>query len=283
VADPANISLCVGITSSLASDTRGTAAQWVVTAWTTGGNIPDATIRLQASPASATPQFSFGCGTNDGTPSCDLGAMDSRSAERQLQAQAAVGATSTMRSVTLTVIGSAAHLKKDPEATATVAITGSIIPAATTSPLPIGSLPDVSTPSPTLTPGGNAAGLFPTIDPSPSTSTSGGKKAVTRSVADTAALPEGASVIGAQLVGLGALALAFVLAVTRLSVRRRPSLATGVPGQAGSPEPPAGTPEPQAATPEAQPETPQAQPPSTDVKSEAADAHPQPPEEDKDA
>jgi hypothetical protein len=265
VQDP-KVSLCVGITGSLGSATRGAAAQWIVTAWTTGGNIPDAIVRLQASPASVTPQFSFGCGSNDSTAACDLGAMDSKSAQRQLQAQVTVPATSTLSAVTLTVIGSAAHLKTDPEATAVVAITGPVIPAATTSPLPIGSLPDVPTPTPSLTPGGNAAGLFPTINPSPSTSA--GKKAITRSVADTAALPEGASVIGAQLVGLGALAVAFVLAVTRLTIRRRPSLATGGPtggGYAAGSPPESGTPDSKAGTPDAQPadaqpETPDAQP-----------------------
>jgi hypothetical protein len=194
-----------------------------------------------------TPQFSFGCGSNDGSAACDLGAMDAKSAERQLQAQIAIAATSTTKSVKLTVIGSAAHLKKDPEATATLPITGPVIPAATTSPLPVGSLPAVSTPSPSLTPGGNAGGLFPTIDPSPSTSAGKvGKKTATRAVADTAALPEGASVVGAQLVGLGALAVAFILAVTRLSVRRRPALATGLEAQPGTP----------GAAPNGQPQTP---------------------------
>ena len=91
----------------------------------------------------------------------------------------------------------------------------------TIAPLSVSSLPEISTASPTLSPGGNAAALFPTLNPSPS-----GSPAVresTRPVADTSsALAEGSPVVGAQLVGLGALALAFVLAVTRLSVRRRP-------------------------------------------------------------
>jgi hypothetical protein len=47
-------------------------------------------------------------------------------------------------------------------------------------------------------------------------------------VADESALPEGTSVIGAQLVGLGALAVAFLLAVTRLSIRKRPAPAGAV-------------------------------------------------------
>jgi hypothetical protein len=53
--------------------------------------------------------------------------------------------------------------------------------------------------------------------------------------ADVSALPEGASVVGAQLAGLAALALAFLLAVTRLSIRHP---ARQVEGQdAGQPRP----------------------------------------------
>lgn len=42
-------------------------------------------------------------------------------------------------------------------------------------------------------------------------------------IANTTALPEGAPIVGAQVAGLLALALAFVLAVTRLSIRHRPA------------------------------------------------------------
>jgi hypothetical protein len=211
----------------------------VVSAWTKGGNVPDATVRLQATPAGVTPQFSFGCGSSNGTASCDLGAMDAKSAERQLQAESMVPATaSTVKSVRLTVIGSAASLPKDPKAFATVAIKGSASvtqPTPTISPLPVGALPGVPTTNPTigatLSPGGNASGLFPTLKPSPS-SNSNSKAALNakaRQAADTSALPEGGSVVGAQLAGLAALLVAFVLAVTRFSIRRRPAPATADP------------------------------------------------------
>jgi hypothetical protein len=104
-------------------------------------------------------------------------------------------------------------------------------PITVTSPLPVGSLPNLPpaasppylppvgpVPVPTQTQSGNAAGLFPPLSPSPtpdSTSESG-----TRKAGNATALPEGASVVGAQLAGLAALALAFVFAVTRVSVRR---------------------------------------------------------------
>jgi hypothetical protein len=216
----------------------------VVTAWTTGGNIPDAIVRLKATPSSAAPKFSFGCGSSDGTASCDLGAMDATSVQRQLQADSEVPATATsVKSVKLTVIGSAAKLPKDPTASATVQISGTAtttsttnptLPITTTTPLPVGSLPDVPpATSPTLSPGGNAAKLFPTLQPSPNSSAS--KDVKGRAVANTAALPEGTSVVGASLIGLAALALAFVLAVTRFSIRRRPTPATPAGAAAAPP------------------------------------------------
>ena len=55
-------------------------------------------------------------------------------------------------------------------------------------------------------------------------------------VADTSALPEGAPVVNAQLAGLAALALAFVLTVTRLSIRRSARQAAGQPGTESGPD-----------------------------------------------
>jgi hypothetical protein len=257
--DP-QVSLCVQVADAQASSERGRAVRWTVSAWTTGGNVPDATVRLQTTPMSgAAPGFSFGCGKADGTSACDLGAVDAKSAPRQLQAQLTVPVSaSTVKSVRLTVIGSTAHLPKAPEASATVSITApppasetksppasaaaqnppSELPAPVTvaSPLPVGSLPGippglppglppgVPPGSPTLSPGGNAASLFPTLHPKPNpSSTQQAKHPPTRPLANTTALPEGAPVVGAQLAGLAALALAFILAVTRLTIRRRPT------------------------------------------------------------
>ena len=108
---------------------RGQTALWTVTAWTQGGNVPDATIRLMAAPASLKPMFSFGCGSHDGSASCDLGALDAKSAQRQLQAKIAVAATATtVTSVRLTAAASAAGLTTDPQASATVSVTAAAQP-----------------------------------------------------------------------------------------------------------------------------------------------------------
>jgi hypothetical protein len=240
-ARPAQVSLCVGVQRAQASIHRGRSAQWIVSAWARGGNVPDAIVRLVASPSTVTPEFSFGCGSHDGTSSCDLGAVDASSSQRQLQARVAVAATaSSVKSVRLTAEVSAAHLPKDPAASATVTVTaapaggtggtagtGTGSGGTSTSPLSVGDLPFVQSPSSALSPGGNAGSLFPALSPSadPATSKAGQDKTSNRNVANTSALPLGAPVVGAQLIGLGALALAFVLAVTRLSIRRRPATA----------------------------------------------------------
>ncbi|MGH3209075.1 MAG: hypothetical protein ACRDNO_15070 [Trebonia sp.] len=304
------VSLCVEIARAQASSERGHAAQWTVSAWSTGGIVPDASIKLQATPASGgAPGFSFGCGNAAGTSSCDLGTVDSKSAPRQLQAQLTVPVTaSTITSVSLAVTGSAADLAKDPEAAATESITAPPTPTTTpqsqtppqnpaapqdpvgvpsepdtvTSALPVGVLPSIpdagSTLSPvvgsTLSPGGNAAGLFPTVNPTPSTGLAqSNQKEHTRPVADTSALPEGAPVIGAQLAGLAALALAFVLAITRLTIRRRPAAAKATPDAAAAATPPQEAPEtpPEPAEQQQASDDPPADPPaaSGDVKPDA--------------
>jgi hypothetical protein len=72
--------------------------------------------------------------------------------------------------------------------------------------------------------------LFPTVSLSPTS------EAGARRVADTSALPEGASVVGAQLVGLIALGLALFLGFTRLSLRRpaKQAAADSKPGTEGN-------------------------------------------------
>jgi hypothetical protein len=243
------VSLCVAIERFQTSIDRGQTARWVISAWTEGGNVPSATVHLAATPASLSGQFNFGCGSNDGTASCDLGEIDASSAQRELEAQVVVPATdASVTSVQLKVTGSAAHLPTQPRAAVAISVTaasasGSSVPNPGSTPLPVGNLPFLNGStgangsagsSSTLSPGGNAGGLFPTLNPSspqPGPSKSG-QRASARTVANTSALPLGAPVVGAQLIGLAVLALAFVLAVTRLSIRRRPAAAAAAGGAA---------------------------------------------------
>jgi hypothetical protein len=246
-------SLCVSLQRSQESVKRGQAAQWTVSAWTENGNVPSATVRLTASPTSQVPEFSFGCGSYDGSASCNLEAVFSGSAHRQYLARITVPASdTTVTSVKLTAIASAANLTKEPSVSVTVTVNNAAAsasssqssdsePSSSDSPLGVGSLPALggNGSSSSLSPGGNASGLFPTINPSSVPSPGTALNASARPVADSVALPIGTPVVDAQLVGLGALALAFLLAATRLSVRRRPALvAAGVGTVAAAGTPP---------------------------------------------
>jgi hypothetical protein len=107
------------------------------------------------------------------------------------------------------------------------------------SPLTAGNLPYLPSASPVLSPGGNAAGLFPTLTPSADPSTAKQDPQKTQPVANTSALPQEGPVIGAQLAGLAVLALAFLLAAARLSFRKRSAPAQSGPASPGKPaEPP---------------------------------------------
>jgi hypothetical protein len=155
----------------------------------------------------------------------------------------------------LTAVASTADLTKDPQASATTSVTaassaatssaGPSAPGTTdVSPLTVGNLPELPSASPVLSPGGNAAGLFPALTPSSDPPAVMHDPQKAQSVANTSALPLGSPVMGAQLAGLAVLALAFLLAVARLSLRRRsPSAQTG-PASPASPAPPHKPPDP---------------------------------------
>ena len=235
---------------------HGQTEEWAVTAWSENGDVSDVHIKLSTSTSGLTPEYSFGCGSYDGTQSCDLGSVFSGSIARQVIASMAIPASDkAVTSVELTATESATDLSTNPAASVSLAVgsgtagssssgaspsdpaTGTGTDGSTVSQLPVGSLPAIggngSTSS--ISPGGNAAGLFPTINSSqdPSSGQEPGESA--RQAADSEALPIGTPVIDAQLLGLGALAVAFLLAVTRLSVRRRPAAAmAGGRGAAGA-------------------------------------------------
>ena len=225
-------------------------------AWTEGGNVPGTTIRLTASPTSQVPEFSFGCGSYDGHASCDLGEVFSGSSARQVQARITVpAADATLTSVKLTASASAANLVKDPSVSVAVTVSknstavsstpggSATVPGSSESQLPVGSLPALGAAgsSSSLSPGGNASGLFPTINPSSVPSPGTALNASARPVADSVALPIGTPIVDAQLVGLAALGVAFLLAATRLSVRRRPAAVAAALGAAAAGTPPTTT------------------------------------------
>lgn len=253
--------LCVQVVPTAVSVVRGQATTWAVSAWATGGSVPAATITLQTSTAGAgTPAFTSGCGTN-GTASCSLGTVNAAAARRTLQAQFTVPVTATtVASAGLTATASAAGLLADAETTGTTSITAPPVPVAVsptppastppvtagTSPLPASSAPETFLPSPggavssqPADSGGGVSGLFPTVSPSASATFSATMTEKAEQAASTSALTGTASADGAEVAGLAALAVAVVLAVTRVSIRRPPPAARAP--AAGSPEGPEGS------------------------------------------
>ena len=241
------VDLCIQVAAAQPSSELGQPAQWSVTAWATGGTVTNAAIALQASPAGVgTAQFSFGCGSGNGASTCNLGTLDAGSTHLQLQAQLTVPLTATVTSVSLTATGSATGLAAAPTASAPVTVVGSAAPAgAVTLPAGVTLPPGATGPGAAVSPA-DTASLFPTLDPTaPTASIAGG----TRPVDNTSALPTGNNHAGVELVGLLALAVAFVLAVTRVSVRRPAGRGQGGRGQGGAngtapPPPTAGGPPP---------------------------------------
>jgi hypothetical protein len=235
----AAVDLCVQVTALQQSSELGQSATWSVAAWATGGNVSNAAIALQVSPAGAgTAQFSFGCGSGNGTSTCNLGTVDASSGHLSFQAQLTVPTTATATTVTLTATGSATGLPTGPVASAPVAVT-----APTTSvggaTLPAG----LGMPGATVSPAGDAGTLLPTVNPSANPTTPTGSIGNgTRQVDNTTALPTGNNHVGVELVGLLALAAAFILAVTRVSVRRPPGRGQGKPNGTAPPPPAPGDP-----------------------------------------
>lgn len=242
----------MSVAASQSSIKRGQSAYYVVSVWAKDGSVSGVTLKLSASPTSQRATYSLGCGSEDGTASCDLGTVYSTSSARELQAQIPVASSATsVASVTLTATGAGTDVETAPKVASGVSVTAAssgasshASPSASSSPDDTSTLPDDDSSFPALNgsgssytntnggsytnSGGTASGLFPTINPSsqPSPSSSSGRTAAQQAAepaADTTTLPLGTPVVAAQAAGLIVLALAFILAVTRLSVRRRPA------------------------------------------------------------
>jgi hypothetical protein len=241
-------SLCVGLLPAQQSLALGQTAQWTVGAWAENGTVSGVTIKLAAGPSGAgSPTFSVGCAKGDGTASCALGTVASTSAQREFRAQVAVPLTANITAVDLSITGSATGIHTDPHTSSSIAITATGSASAPNLPA-LNNASGASVPTPILSPGGSAAGLFPVVMPAATTSagpdpkSSGSKSA--REAASLTALTGPADTTGAETAGLVALALAVLFAVTRLTVRRRHAPTAAVAAGTGAAPP---LPEPTAA------------------------------------
>jgi hypothetical protein len=231
----------VSVQRSQTSISRGQQAAYVVRVSTeNNGSAADVTVALTAQPSGQKPRFTSGCATGAGTASCAVSAVSDKQ-PASLKAQIPVAASAkSVTSVKLTATASIVTTEKwtPPSAAETVAVTAaSASPAkspASSSPagvvpegaLPLGPIPSLNGVLSQLIQPGNAAGLFPAINPSATPSPSPGSQAPggqgnDRPVSGSSAIAFVQPGLTGQVAGLIALAVAVMLTVTRLSLRKR--------------------------------------------------------------
>lgn len=239
----------MSVQRSQSSVQRGKAADYVVEVGTEGGSASDVSVTLTAKPAGQKPTFSSGCAGGNGSASCAIASVTAKTPV-VLHAQIPVAPTATsVTSVTLTATATITTTATwtPPTAAETVTVTGpsaspsgkassakaSTSPAQAATTLPLGPYPNlngltgslIGMSKDSLIGAGNVSGLFPKIGPSatptpaPASYPLAGQS--TDPVSGTSALAFGKPTLTAQVAGLIALAVAIMLTVTRLSVRRR--------------------------------------------------------------
>ncbi|HWM98079.1 MAG TPA: hypothetical protein VNO54_13585 [Streptosporangiaceae bacterium] len=229
----------MSVQRSKASINRGQQAAYVVRVSTeNNGSASGVTVALTAQPSSQKPTFTSGCAKGQGTASCTVSSVSDKQPV-SLKAQIPVAASATsVTSVKLTATASIATSQKwtPPSAAETVAVTAAsasaspaksgtssagVLPEST---LPLGPIPNLNGVSSQLIGAGNASGLFPAINPSDTPSPSPGGPAPgaqRRPVPGSSAIAFVQPGLTGQVAGLIALAVAVLLTVTRLSLRKR--------------------------------------------------------------
>lgn len=223
-----NASLCLSVTRSSISVKRGQPATFAVHVWindwTPAGKV---TISLFTETAGQHARFSTsGCHKRS---SCTIPTPGKKPAELDAQ----VTAKHTAKSITVKVVGraSAGQLSQPLTVSESVKFAAPApAPAADATPVPglapiapgpvpaLDNLPSSVLPSVLMTPG-NAAGLFPVIVPSATPTHPTPARTQNQAVE---VLPLGMSTMTAQIIGIGALLLAIVLAIlARLLPGRR--------------------------------------------------------------
>jgi len=212
----------------------------VVQVSTANGSASGVTVALTSQPASQKPVYTSGCVKGEGTASCAVGSVSDKQPV-SLRAQIPVAASaSSVTSVKLTATASVATTEKwtPPAAAETVAVTAaSASPAGSAagaappgvSPganLPLGPIPDLNGVASRIIAAGDASGLFPAINPSATPSPAPGSQAAA-GPGQGGPSPHSSAIafvqpgLTGQVAGLIALAVAVLLTVTRLSLRRR--------------------------------------------------------------
>jgi hypothetical protein len=227
----------VSVQPSKASISRGQQAAYVVQVSTkNNGSASLVTVALTASPSSQQATFTGGCAKGEGTATCTVSSVSDQQ-PASLKAQIPVAASATkVTSVKLTATALLTTTEKwtPPSAAETVTVTAASASPATSatssagvlpeSTLPLGPIPNLNGVSSQLIGAGDASGLFPAINPSATPSPSPGSPAPNSQRTPVAAPSAIAFVqpgLTGQVAGLIALAVAVLLTVTRLSLRKR--------------------------------------------------------------
>jgi hypothetical protein len=227
----------VSVQRSKASISRGQQAAYVVQVSTkNNGSASLVTVALTASPSSQQATFTGGCAKGEGTATCTVSSVSDKQ-PASLKAQIPVAASATkVTSVKLTATALLTTTEKwtPPSAAETVTVTAASASPATSatssagvlpeSTLPLGPIPNLNGVSSQLIGAGDASGLFPAINPSATPSPSPGSPAPNSQRTPVAAPSAIAFVqpgLTGQVAGLIALAVAVLLTVTRLSLRKR--------------------------------------------------------------
>ena len=232
---PPQATLCLSIQSLSGTQLRaGAKADYAIWVWLTAGTNGSATVRLTAQPSDLSPTFTV-CQPAGGT-SCSLSGL-AADQQVELQAQIPVPKSDAGGQVTLTATGTSPEASTPTIVSDTLTVQAKASPSPTpsqpaTSPgdggglppniLPPGSIPGLSIPglpNPTSNPGAAFPQVVPTTSPSPHAQTPA--RAI-RAADVSAGLPLNVRLIGGQLIGLAILAAAVMIAVARMSLRKRP-------------------------------------------------------------
>ncbi|MHB1592553.1 MAG: cupin domain-containing protein [Streptosporangiaceae bacterium] len=175
------------------------------------------------------PKFATCPGTSKSAPksgNCPIGALRANKTLRLVVAAQIRTAAKAASQVTVIVAVTAPGLSQAEASVTAVVGPGTPSPGASSP----SSLPSTPVPATTLSPlpgttvtPNNLSGLFPVVTPGPKSSRAATHRhpaRATRFTTTAAGQPIGARLIGPQLVGLVALAVAITLAVARLSLRR---------------------------------------------------------------
>jgi len=236
--------------SSSAKVKAGHSAAFVIWVWSAGAATDAVTVTAQVTKAKDVGAAKFTVCPKASGATCALGTLPAHQAD-ELQADAAVAAAAaSSEHVTLTATATGKSALSD-DAADSLAVTAAAPSTGTSTgtgsgtgtgtgmsggvgdgqPLGVSGETLPTLPGISAAPGaaaGNPAGLFPTVTPSPATSSPAigfppaRKQAGRRSAVDTASaiVPLDPKLIGGQLLGLAVLGGAVVLVVVRLSVRR---------------------------------------------------------------